>query len=141
MNLMRLTAKNRYFSAASACLLAIALMVGAVCGPACSGALCQGKSIAQETKNVCHGMATHSGKSTFLDSQPQTCSLLTSSVAALTKPVVAALATVGASNSAPILNAAHGSPTSLQSSRSPLRSKESPPAHSPGSSSTIVLRV
>ena len=132
----------RYSGATLAFALAIALLAGSVCGPACSGALCLSKSATRDAKTKCHGMAAQpSNDSLSMAARLQNCSLPSANVATLTKPVAPKNAEGRASNSIIFATSDDLQITSGSKINLSLHSKDSPPSLPATIISAVVLRV
>ena len=73
----------------AACMLAIALLAGSICGPTCAGALCPTRSVARAAKANCHGMAAHRGELVSACSRLPSCNLGDANMAMPLKPGLA----------------------------------------------------
>ena len=143
MNLMRATQRARGFcSAVAAFALAIALLAGSVCGPACSGALCPANSTTAKAKPSCHGMSGRAGNSLSASALLQSCNFADANVATERKPSTTLARAIRAPESSQFVNAADSlQVASDQIVVSLTRLKDSPPNFRATSIATVVLRV
>ena len=143
MKVMRLTANlSRPLSTAAACLLAIALLAGSVCGPACAGALCAAKSQTHTGKTNCHGMGARTDAPFSFAARPQACNLAAATVATLTKPVAETNTSLHSLSSFPFVNTSDDSAIAANKAHNSLfHSQDSPPNLLVSSISLTVLRI
>lgn len=133
---------TRRLGATTACLLALALLVGSVCGPTCSGVLCAAKSATHQTKKYCHGMDAPTEVPVSVTARPEPCNLATAAVPMLVRPLNEASTTLQELDSAHFLNVVNKLAIAAdRTANSLFGSKDSPPNLPDQSAFTVVLRI
>jgi len=138
MNLLDATKRRTgFWSAAGACLLTITLLASVACGPTCAGSTCVAKATTNESKSICHSMATHTEDALSGSTKLHSCGSADATMAMPGKPVattptLAWISFLGVSDAV----LAPG-----QTIYSLIQPKDSPPTSQPYFNSTVVLRV